>query len=104
MLHPAMNDTKWDEIRTEMYSIRPPPAWRTLSTEGYQSRIDREWYYHFREGGYDCILHLDIIVDGLDQRELVRSSLKKIHVPGEETSDGFRVFGYLRDGQAVDFL
>lgn len=99
-----MNNTKWDELRLEMYALKPPPSWSTLSTNAYRSQPDREWFYHFREGGYESILHLDIQVETHAQRELVRSALKKVHVPGEEMPDGFRVFGYLQDGQAADFI
>jgi hypothetical protein len=104
MLNPAMNNTKWDELRLEMYALTPPPAWITLSTNGHRSSPDREWFCHFKAGGYESILHLDIQVDTPAQRELVRSALKKVQVPGEELPDGFRIFGYLRDGQAADYL
>lgn len=104
MLNPAMNNTKWDELRLGMYALTPTPSWSTLSTNGYQSRPDREWFYHFRDGGYECILHVDIQVETPAQRERVRSVLKEVHVPGEETPDGFRVFGYLKDGQAAEFI
>ncbi|WP_246206964.1 DUF6678 family protein [Methylocystis heyeri] len=104
MLNPAMNNTKWDELRLAMYAITPPPSWSALSTNGYRSPPDREWFYHFREGGYESILYVDIRVDGPNQRELVRSALKKVHVPGEESPEGFRVFGYITDGQAAAFL
>lgn len=104
MLNPAMNNTKWDELRLEMYALTPPPSWSTLSTNGYHSQPDREWFYHFRKGGYESILQLDIQVETPAQRELVRSALKKVHVPGEEMPDGFRVFGYLQDGQAAEFI
>ena len=56
MLNPAMNNTKWDELRLEMYALTPPPSWSTLSTNGYRSSPDREWFYHFREGGYESSL------------------------------------------------
>lgn len=104
MLNPAMNNTKWDELRLEMYGVTPRPSWSTLSIGGYRSSPDREWYYHFSEGGYEDILHLDIQVDTSAQRELVRAALRKVHVPGEETPEGFRVFGYLQDGQSADFI
>ena len=104
MLAPAMNNTKWDELRLEMYALEPRPSWSTLSINGYRSSPDREWFYHFREGGYEDILQLDIQVDTPAQRELVRSALKKVHVAGEESPEGFRVFGYLQDGQAADFI
>ncbi len=104
MLNPAMNNTRWDELRLAMYAIAPPPSWSTLSTNGYRSPPDREWFYHFRDGGYESILYVDIQVDTPIQRELVRSALRKVHVPGEELPEGFRVFGYLQDGQAAAFL
>jgi hypothetical protein len=104
VLYPAMNDTKWNELRLEMYAQKPPPAWSTLDTNGYRSPPDRDWFYHFREGGYESILHVDIQVETPTQRELVRSALRKVHVPGEETPEGFRVFGYLQDGQAAAFI
>lgn len=99
-----MNNTKWNELRLAMYAISPPPCWSTLSTNGYRSPPDREWFYHFREGGYDSILYVDIHVDSPNQRELVRSALKEVHVPGEEMPEGFRVFGYIKDGQAAVYL
>jgi len=101
---PAMNDTKWEELRLAMYAIRPAPRWSTLSTEGCRYGPDGEWYCHFRIGGYDSILHVDIAVDGPDQREEVRAALRRVHVPGVETTDGFRVFGYVESGRFVDYL
>ncbi|WP_343683443.1 DUF6678 family protein [Asticcacaulis sp.] len=104
MLNPVMNNTKWDELRLEMYALTPPPAWSTLATNGYNYGPDREWFYHFREGGYKDIVHVDIHIETLEQRELVRSILRKVHVPGAETPNGFRVFGYLQDGQSSDYI
>ena len=104
MLNPVMNNTKWDELRLQMHALTPRPAWSTLSTSGYRSPPDREWFYHFREVGYEDILHLDIQVETSTARELVRSVLKAVHVPGEEIAGGFRVFGYLHDGQGADFI
>lgn len=87
-----------------MYALEPTPAWSTLSTNGYRSRYDRECYYHFSECGYEDILHVDTLVEDSAQRDAVRSALKKVHVPGEETPEGFRVFGYLQNGQAANFI
>ncbi len=95
----AVNHAKWDELCLAMYSLTPPPVWSTLSTNGYQSPPDREWFYHFKAGRYDDILHVDIHVETSEQRHLVHSALRRIHVPG-----GFRIFGYLRPGQFADFI
>jgi hypothetical protein len=104
MLNPVMNNTKWNELRLEMYALTPTPAWSTLSTNGYNYGPDREWFHHFRAGGYEDIVHVDIHVETPTQRELVRSALRKVHVPGEETPEGFRVFGYLQDSQGADYI
>lgn len=104
MLNPVMNNTKWNELRLEMYALKPTPAWSTLVTNGSHYGPDREWFHHFRDGGYEDIVHVDIHIETASQRELVRSALRKVHVPGEETTEGFRVCGYLQDGQAADYI
>jgi len=104
MFNPVMNNTKWDELRLVMYALTPPPLWSTLSTNSHKSRPDREWCYHFREGGYEDILQLDIQVETQEQRERVREALKRVHVPGEETTEGLRVFGHVPDGRAAEFI
>ena len=101
---PVMNNTKWDELRLAMYALDPHPRWSVLNRNGYQSDPDGEWFYHFRIGGYEDIVHVDIFAQNPAQRDLIRSALCQIHVPGEETPEGFRVFGYLREGQAADYL
>lgn len=104
MFNPVMNNTKWNELRLQMSALTPPPAWSALSTSGYRSPPEREWFYHFREGGYEDILHVDIQVETPAERGIVRLVLKAVHVPGEETASGFRVFGYLYDGQGTAFI
>lgn len=104
MLSPAMNNTKWDELRLAMYELDPSPQWRTLSKNGFQSRPDREWFYHFRNGGYADIVHVDIFAESSEQRQAIKAALKTIHVPGYETAEGFRVFGHIRDAESVDWI
>jgi len=104
MLYPLMNNTKWNELRLAMYEVDPAPRWSALDQNGYRSPPDRGWYYHFREGGYEHTIHVDIIADDPEHRERIRTALKRIHLPGEETEDGFRIFGYASQGQAVQYL
>lgn len=104
MLHPAMNNTKWNEVRSEMLKLQLPPAWTTVAINGFRSQPDRDWHYHLKAGGYEDILELHILVENATRREEIRTALKKVHVPGEETPEGFRVFGYLSDGQTADYL
>ena len=82
-----------DELRLAIYVIAPPASWSTLSTNGYRCLPDRGSFYHFRDGECESILCVDIRFDGSNQRELVCSALKKVHVPNEELPEGFRVFG-----------
>jgi len=106
MLNPAMNNAKWNELCLEMSALELRPAYSILCTNGRRSDLDREWFYHLRdkENGFSDILHLNILTDTPAQREAVRSILKKIHIPGTETPEGFLIFGYLEDGQTADFI
>jgi hypothetical protein len=103
---PVMNDTKWDELRLAMYSLGDlHPKWRTRDIEtGYVPEWDGEWFYHFRDGGYDCIEWVEIRVTSAEQDRAVLAALKAIHVPGERTEDGFRVFGYVEPRKSVEYL
>ncbi|MEN3930581.1 DUF6678 family protein [Microvirga sp. W0021] len=101
-----MNNTKWDELRLAMYNLTDlSPMWRTLDTEkDYLSPWDGEWFYHFRNGGYEFIKWVEIEVLTAQQEQAVLAQLKKIHVPGERTENGFRVFGYVETGTEVNYL
>jgi hypothetical protein len=102
--HGVMKNTKWEELRLAMYGIEPHPKYRCMTVTGYYSHADAEWFYHSRAGGYDDIQYVDIFAEGQSHRELIRSALAKIHLPGEETNDGFRVYGYALPGQTLDYL
>ncbi|MFA7174652.1 MAG: DUF6678 family protein [Kiritimatiellia bacterium] len=103
-LIPVMNNTKWDELRLAMYELEPAPAWRTKCWEnGFVTPWDREWYYHFREGGYELTEWVEIRTESNEQRHSVLSVLDRVHVPTEEISDGFRVYGYIQPGQQIEY-
>jgi hypothetical protein len=103
-LHPVMNNIKWRELRAAMYAIEAATMYRTMSINGYYSKADSEWFYHFQEGGYDDIRYVDIFANNALHRQQIASALKTIHLPGEETGDGFRVYGYALPGQPIDYL
>ncbi|WP_309394581.1 DUF6678 family protein [Chelatococcus sambhunathii] len=103
-LHPLMNDTKWDELRLSMHRIENRPQFRCKDANGFYSEPDREWFYHFRGIEYKSLIYVDILVSDPSQRVIVRTELKVIHVPGEETAEGFRVYGYSRPGQTLDYI
>lgn len=92
--------------RTAVGNVRhnATASMKHLSSTGYNSGSDRKWSYHFREGGYDDMLYVDIQVETLSRRKRVRSTLRKVHVPGDETPGVFRVFGYLQGCQSADHI
>ena len=101
-----MNDTKWDELRLGMHALGElRPRWRTSDLDtGYLSVWDNEWYYHLRVGGYRTIEWIEIAVGSAEQRRAVRGVLVQVHVPGEETGAGFRVYAYIEAGAAVAYI
>ncbi len=104
-LHPLMNNTKWDELRVAMYELEPSPKWRTRDIEtGYVCNWDGEWYYHFRNGGYECIHWVELLIESAEQREQVLVELSRIHVPGFEKNGNIFVVGYSETGQAIDYI
>jgi hypothetical protein len=105
-MHPLMNDTKWEELWRAMYELDElTPRWRTQDVKsGHLSEWDREWFYHFRNGGYRFIEWVEIAVDTVEQRAAVLAELARIRVPGESTESGYRVFGYMQTGDGVDYI
>jgi len=103
---PVMNGTKWNELRLAMYELgSQSPKWRTKDLENsYVSDWDGDWFYHLSIGGYETIEWLDIRVENPTQRDVVHRELAKIHVPGEASAYGYRVFGHVLEGQAVDYI
>lgn len=103
-LIPVMSNTKWDELRLAMYELKPTPSWRTKCWEnGYVSQWDKEWYYRFQEGGYELTEWVEIRVDSKEQKDKVLCELARVHVPIEEISVGFRVYGYIQPGQSIEY-
>lgn len=105
-MNPLMNNTKWDELRLAMYGLDDlSPQWRTRDTDsGYVCRWDGEWFYHFREGGYEFIEWVEIKVTSPEQGAAVLAALKKIHLPGHRTDDGFRIYGYVSGDNVIDYI
>ena len=103
---PVMNDTKWDELRLGMHGLESlSPRWRTKDVQsGYVSEWDTEWFHHFRAGGYATIEWVELATPDDAQRQAVLDVLERIHLPGEVTADGFKVFGFVESGQPVDYL
>jgi hypothetical protein len=100
------NNTKWDELRLAMYSLDDlHPKWRTKDVEsGYISNWDGEWFYHFRNGGYESIEWVEIRFTSPEQERGILKALKTIHLPGERIEQGFRVFGYCEPGKVIAYF
>lgn len=101
-----MNNTKWEELRLAMYGLRSmSPQWRTKDVEnGYLSTWNGDWYYHFKDGGYKSIEWLEIRVTSPEQDSAVLRELKFIYVPGYRTEYGFKIFGYARDREVLEYI
>lgn len=104
MLYSCMNNTKWNEIRLAMIAMESPPLWKITYLNGYQSVVDGEWFYHFKEGGYLDIQHLDILTSSVEQHATVGTILQAIHLPGIETPNGYRILGYADSVRKVEYL
>lgn len=66
--------------------------------------VDGEWFYHFKEGGYLDIQHLDILTSSVEQHATVGTILQAINLPGIETSSGYRILGYADSVGKVEYL
>ena len=102
----VMNNTKWDELRLAMYELGTlTPRWRTRCVEnGYLTDWDREWFYHFREGGYEITEWVEIEATSNEQDSAIYKAISRIHVPGERVEGGYRVYGYVPVGKAIGYL
>jgi Family of unknown function (DUF6678) len=101
-----MNNTKWEELRLGMYSLGDlSPYWRTRNTKsGYVSQWDREWFYHFRDGGYETIEWVEMRIDNDAQRVAVATVLKAHHIPVESIETGYKIYGYAADTATIAYI
>lgn len=80
------------------------PDWRAKDVSSHISPWDGEWFYHFREGSYESIEWVEIRVISPEQDAAVLASLREVHLPGHRIEQGFRVYGYARDGASVGYI
>ncbi|NDL71145.1 hypothetical protein GPL32_11610 [Halomonas alkaliphila] len=101
-----MNNTKWRELQRAMLALGDhSPNWRTkCKANDHISNWDGEWFYHFSDGGYEDIEWVEIKAENEQHRKLVLSELRKVHVPGQKTENGFKVYGYVKAGDFVEHL
>jgi hypothetical protein len=102
----VMNNTKWEGLRAAMYELGSlHPQFRIKDREREEPWLwDGEWFYHFRRDAYETIEYVDLKVTSQEQRVAVRDRLRAIHLPGVETEEGFRIYGWIKPGEFVDYL
>ncbi|WP_081394083.1 DUF6678 family protein [Paenibacillus odorifer] len=104
-LKPLMNNTKWEEIRQAMLNYAFPTKCRIKDIDtGYISLWDGDWYYHFSDGGYKFIEWLEIHAEDDSINADLIQILKKIHVPGEVTTDSIIIYGYNKTNEFIDYI
>jgi hypothetical protein len=102
----VMNNTRWRKLRVAMLGLRPfSPFYRITNVEnGYLTEWDGEWFYHFNLTDYALIEWLDLRPRDPSLRGALHQALKRLHLPGEDTPYGFRIFGYGRSGRPLDYI
>ncbi len=101
-----MNDTKWEELRLAMYELGSlHPQFRVKDLVGdTPTAWDGEWFYHFRLEPYSTIEWCDIRIDSEQQQSAVLECIRKIHLPGHATAEGFRIIGWAPRGAPVMYI
>lgn len=102
----VMNNTKWEELRLAMYELgRLHPQFRIKDRDRDEPWAwDGDWCYHFRLRAYEAIEYVDLRVGSQEQRDAVGDRLRAIHLPGTETDEGFRICGWIKPGDFVEYL
>jgi len=98
------NHTKWEDLRRAMHDLPFATRFRCQDLSGHYSRPDGEWFYHFRDGGYETMRFVDIHTDTDEQRGALLSELKRVRLAGHPIDGGFRVYGYAEPGQVLDYF
>ncbi|KPA22136.1 hypothetical protein shim_15830 [Shimia sp. SK013] len=110
MPHPnhysVCNDTKWLELRACMLAVPPAlrPSFRSkFLLNGYVSRWDSEWHYHFLEGGFTNVEWFDLKFE-LSPTEALVNDILAIGLAGFGTEHGVRLLGYAPNGTEARLL
>lgn len=102
----ACNDTKWLELRALVlsFSASNRPKFRSKCiTNGYTSKWDGEWFYHFVDGGFKDIEWFELKFEPADCWEMLRGILE-IGLVGEVRDNVLRVYGYVPNGHYKEKL
>ncbi len=84
----AANNTKWNELISEVRDFSEKPCYRTKVVNGYISGWDSEWHYHLPFP----LLSVEWI--DIDLSEKVLNLIQRIGFEFEATDSCVRVWGY----------
>jgi hypothetical protein len=100
-----MNIPKWEELRLAMLSFERQPPWRTRDAEKGMNHPGTP------NGSITSASAAFTPQSGLRLPHRVPSTFRKLkealarlHVPGERTEDGFKVYGFIPIGKALDYV
>lgn len=84
----AANNTKWNELISEIRDLPNPPCYRTKVVNGFVSGWDSEWYYHL-PFPLLCVEWIDI-----ELTENVLALVNEIGFEFEKTKSLIRIWCY----------
>ena len=101
----VMNNTKWRELRLGILESRAKPSFRGKNLgSDVIGRWDREWYYHFDEGGHEATEWYEIKADSDEEQRAVEEVLRKYQIPVEIRDGIYRIYGYANDTSKIIVL
>lgn len=59
----------------------------------FLSPLGGDWFYYFREYGFDSIEWVELKIDNTAQYEIVLGILKQINLPSSKSYSGFKIHG-----------
>ncbi|MGF2687284.1 DUF6678 family protein [Marinobacter sp. DUT-3] len=114
----VMSNTKWEKLRALMIEESDRrPVWRVRclrDTREVEPQWDGDWYYHLPEFKHIEWLEISpiqkerkgyLLPDKVtDNTDYFVGLLKSNNIPFSIEGESLRIWGYLRPGQAVEFV
>lgn len=100
------NHTKWMELRTRALDVETEnrPEFRSkYIPNGHISNWDCEWFYHFRDGGFEGLEWIELRGRIL-QHKPFQNQIEEIGFVGRKERSTLQLFGYLRREELAEKL